>query len=367
MSGLSGAGMVKGRCKYEAKLILEDGSEFCGISFGYPESTSGEVVFCTGMVGYPESLTDPSYYGQILVLTNPIIGNYGIPDFQDEAIQFKYFESSRIQVRALIIDDYSSFYSHYTAEMSLGEWLFQNRIPALCGVDTRSLTQTLRERGTMLGKVIIDGGDVEYYNPGELNVVSEVSCKSVEYYGRGKKRVAVLDLGCKNGIIRELIKREVEVVKLPWDSELKDYDYDGLLISNGPGDPKNCGEVISRVSNIVGDNVPVMGVCLGHQVLALAIGADTYKLKYGHRGQNQPVMDLLDGRCIITSQNHGYAVNDETLPPEWKPWYQNLNDHTSEGMIHESGRFFSVQFHPEAFPGPVDASFIFDKFLAMIG
>ncbi|MBO8130004.1 MAG: glutamine-hydrolyzing carbamoyl-phosphate synthase small subunit [Candidatus Marinimicrobia bacterium] len=351
--------------RLKAKLVLEDGSVFEGNSFGYEKSTSGEVVFCTGMVGYPESLTDPSYYGQILVLTNPIIGNYGVPDFVDQDIQFKYFESSNIQVRALVIDDYSDYYSHYTAKESLGNWLKSHKIPGICNVDTRILTTILRERGTMLGRLLIDE-DVEFFDPNKYNLVKEVSCNEVKIMGKGKKRIAVLDLGCKNGILRELLKRGVEVLRLPWNADIKNFDFDGIVISNGPGDPKMCGDVIENVKGILNDSRPIMGICLGHQILALSVGADTYKMKYGHRGQNQPVVDLKEDKCYITSQNHGFAVKDSTLPSDWIPWFSNLNDKTSEGMMHESGKFFSVQFHPEASPGPIDTSYLFDKFLAVL-
>jgi len=348
-----------------AKLVLEDGNVFEGISFGYPLSTAGEVVFNTGMTGYPESLTDPSYFGEILVLTYPLIGNYGVSPSSENPSINPDFESDRIQVSSLIVSDYSESFSHWKSDRSLGDWLNQQRVPAIHGIDTRTLTKILREKGTMLGKIVIDE-DVDFFDPNQHHLVSQVSVKEPQIYGKGKQRIALLDCGCKMSIISNLVVREFEVLRLPWDTDLRNYDFSGLLISNGPGNPEMCPEAIQSAKYILESNIPIFGICLGHQILALAAGAKTYKLKYGHRSQNQPVIDNPSERCYITSQNHGYAVDADKLPEDWKIWFTNLNDQTNEGIIHSSGRFMSVQFHPEAAPGPVDTMFIFDKFMEIL-
>jgi len=350
--------------KLQAKLVLEDGTVFEGESFGASISAAGEVVFNTGMVGYPESLTDPSYYGQILVLTYPLIGNYGIPE-NDFSVNAEYFESARIQVTGLIVSEESMKYSHWQAVQSLSNWLSSANVPAVSGIDTRRLTQILREKGSMLGKVVLQD-DIGFYDPNHENIVPKVSPKVSTTLGKGSKRVALLDCGCKQSILRHLLQRDVEVLRLPWDTDISQYEFDGLLVSNGPGNPKECVQPVESVRYTIAKDIPTFGICLGNQIIALAAGADTYKLKYGHRGQNQPVMEEGTKRCIITSQNHGFAVNDETIPTGWSPWFRNLNDGTNEGIIHESGRFMSVQFHPEAAPGPEDADFIFDKFIEML-
>ncbi len=349
----------------KAHLILEDGHIFQGTSFGYPASVSGEVVFNTGMTGYPESLTDPSYYGQILCFTYPLIGNYGIPRNKQRQQLGDSFESDHIQVKGLVVSDYSDKYSHWKAQHSLGKWLSSQKISAIREIDVRSLTQILREQGTMLGKIVI-GKSIDWFDPAKYNLVSRVSIKKSRTYGQGKTRIALLDCGCKHNILRSLLKREVEVLRLAWDADVSQYDFSGLLISNGPGDPSNYPEPLQAARYAFDNNIPTMGICLGHQLMALAIGAQTFKLKYGHRSQNQPVIDLRNQKSYITSQNHGYAVDAQTLDKEWHPWFTNLNDKTNEGMRHDSGRFFSVQFHPEAAPGPMDTGFLFDEFLTII-
>jgi len=350
----------------KAELHLENGMVFSGFSFGYEQSVSGEIVFNTGMTGYPESLTDPSYKGEILALTYPLIGNYGVPEFEKERTLQEDFESDKIHIRALIVSEISEDYSHWKSVQSLSEWLKREKIPAISGIDTRTLTQVLRETGTMLGKIIVNNGDVEYYDPNIVNLVSTVSINKHEVHGEGDKTIALLDCGCKFSIIRNFTDRGFRVLRLPWDADLKELEFDALFISNGPGDPEQAKATIESVRWAMEQKIPTMGICLGHQIMALAAGAKTYKLKYGHRSQNQPVMDLLTKRCYITSQNHGYAVDDTNLPKGWKPWFRNLNDNTSEGLIHESGLFKSVQFHPEAEPGPVDTVFIFDRFIDLI-
>ncbi len=318
------------------------------------------------MVGYPESLTDPSYMGQILALTFPLIGNYGMPDESLTGKLKKYYESGSGKVSGLIVDDYSGQYQHWNAGISLAQWLYNQRIPAIGGIDTRMLTKHLREKGTMLGKIIIQDKDISFYNPDEHNLTRLVSSGKPELYGSGEKRVVLLDCGAKSNIIRELIKRDIEVLRVPWDFPLENEPFDGLLISNGPGNPKLYQSVIREIRSVLEKDVPVFGICLGHQLMSLAAGADTYKMKYGHRGQNQPVINPGNKHCYITSQNHGFAVDTDTLPESWSPLYVNLNDGTNEGLIHESGRFFSVQFHPEASPGPVDTTFLFDQFTGLL-
>lgn len=347
-------------------LILEDGSQYEGFSFGKEKSVSGEVVFNTGMVGYYESLTDPSYRGQLLVLTYPLIGNYGVPDREMDYGIERHFESSMIHASALIVADYSFHHSHWGAVKSLGEWLVENGVPGVFGIDTRALTKKLREKGTMLGKLIFDE-DVDFYNPNAENLVSQVSVREpVIYNSQGRPRVVVVDCGVKHNILRSLLERGCSLIRVPWNYDFFDYDFDALLISNGPGDPKMCRETIRQVRRCLSEEIPVFGICLGNQILALAAGANTYKLKYGHRSQNQPCLKKGSRRCYITSQNHGYAVEAGTLPPDWEEWFVNVNDGTNEGLRHTSKPFISVQFHPEHYPGPVDTQFLFDDFLKMV-
>jgi carbamoyl-phosphate synthase small subunit len=347
------------------RLVLEDGTTFSGCSFGKECGRAGEVVFTTGMVGYPESLTDPSYRGQILVLTYPLIGNYGVPPHTERNGLLDFFESDRIQISGLVVADYSERYNHWNAEQSLSKWLTDGGVPALTGVDTRALTKRLREKGVMLGKIVFEE-DMPFLDPNVTNLVAEVSIPElVEYRPEGtpRGRIALLDCGAKSSIVKSFLARGIEVVRAPWNYPLADLKFDGLLISNGPGDPKMCSDAIRNIQKIMQKSLPVMGICLGNQLLALAAGADTYKLKYGHRGQNQPCVDMGSGRCYITSQNHGYAVDERTLPRNWEPLFRNANDETNEGIRHRSKPFFSAQFHPEANPGPVDTAFLFDDFI----
>ncbi|NTV23857.1 MAG: glutamine-hydrolyzing carbamoyl-phosphate synthase small subunit [Nanoarchaeota archaeon] len=344
----------------DARLVLEDGTVFPGISFGYETSVSGEVVFNTGMVGYPETLTDPSYRGQILALTYPIIGSYGVPRLESDGFGLpKNFESGRIQITGLIISQLAKE-SHYTSEMPLAKWLKNNRIPAISGIDTRALTIKLREKGVMLGKIVI-GSDVELTDPNTRNLVAEVSCDKVQKYGNGKK-VVLVDCGAKANIIR-LLAKQCQVIRVPWDYDFTKEEYDGVVVSNGPGDPKACTKTIDNIKKAMSLQKPIFGICLGNQILALASGADTYKLKFGHRSQNQPCIEKGTKRCLITSQNHGYAVDEKTLKQGWMPWFSNANDGTNEGIIHKNGKWKSVQFHPESSPGPEDTSYLLDDFV----
>jgi len=350
-------------CGERAKLVLNDGTEFIGYCFGAKLSVSGEVVFNTGMIGYPESLTDPSYKGQILVLTYPLVGNYGVPPHKlNKYGLYHYFESDKIQISGLIIQDYSHEYHHWTASKSLSKWLKEHNIPGVYGIDTRELTKRLRHKGVMLGKIIVEK-DVPFVDPNTRNLVAEVSIKEPIKYGNGKVRIVLIDCGVKNNIIMNLLRTDTTVIRVPWDYDFHNINFDGLMISNGPGDPKMCKETIKQVRRAIDRKIPTFGICLGNQILALAAGADTYKLKFGHRSQNQPCIDRFTGRCFITSQNHGFAVDTSSLKKGWSEWFYNANDNTNEGIIHESGLFRTIQMHPEATPGPNDLQFLFDEFI----
>ena len=354
------------------KLILSDGTVFLGESFGSEgressglSSTSGEVVFNTGMVGYPESLTDPSYFGQILVLTYPLQGNYGVPNQE-------FWESTKIQVKGLIVQNYIDHPSHFESQKTLGEWLKAEGIPALSGVDTRMLTRKLREHGVMLGRVELLTTNSQLpttiYDPNSENVLPYVSTDAVEIYGEGKKQIILIDCGAKQNIVRQFIKRKVRVARVPWNFNplTSGMDFDGVFISNGPGDPKQAKETIAHVRAVLQQGIPILGICLGSQILALAAGGNTYKLKFGHRGQNQPVLDRTSNKAIITSQNHGFAVDMKSLGNDWSEWFVNLNDGTNEGIRHKKKPFMAVQFHPEASPGPLDANYLFDEFIGQL-
>ena len=354
------------RSDVKARLVLEDGTTFLGKSFGYPRSESGEVVFSTGMVGYPESMTDPSYKGQILTLTFPLIGNYGISSMESNDNILSHFESSEIQVQGLLVSEYSQKYSHNTAKKSLQDWLYEYKIPAISDLDTRTLTRKIREHGVMLGKILVDGNDdPEFYDPNKDNLVARVSTKEVKQYGHGYYKIIVVDCGLKNNILRTFLKHDVVIRQVPWDYDYTKEKFDGVFVSNGPGDPKMCQETINILQKTMEMEKPVFGICLGHQLLALAAGGDTYKLRYGHRSQNQPCV-ASNNTCYITAQNHGFAVNMNSLSSDWKESFRNINDNTNEGMEHISKPFFSVQFHPEGSCGPQDTLFLFDKFLKMV-
>jgi len=354
-----------------ATLILDDGSTYQGFSFGYEGPATGEVVFNTAMTGYPESLTDPSYAGQIMVLTFPLVGNYGVPrrTFTEDGIA-TLMESEKIHAEAMIISDYSHEYSHWNAVGSLSDWLKEEKVPGLYGIDTRALTKKLREHGVMMGRIVIGeakdlevGCDDTAY--GETNYVDQVSTKKVITYGEGegKKRVVLIDCGVKHNIIRSLLRRNVTVIRVPWNYDFTQLEYDGLFISNGPGDPDTCKETVDNIRKALDGDKPVCGICMGNQLMAKAGGASIFKLKYGHRSHNQPVRLVGTNRCFITSQNHGYAVDNDTLGAEWEPLFINMNDGTNEGIRHKTKPFFSSQFHPEACSGPTDTEFMFDLFI----
>jgi carbamoyl-phosphate synthase small subunit len=350
----------------EGRLVLEDGTTFEGSVFGYQKSVNGEVVFSTGMVGYPEALTDPSYTGQILVLTYPLIGNYGVPQGSGTERLSTVFESTTVQIQGLVVSECSSQFSHSQAAKSLADWLYEHRVPALAAIDTRRITKHLREHGSLLGKIEIGEDVLPFYDPNRENLVAKVSVREPVLYQGGKPKVVLIDCGSKHGILRELLARGATVLRVPWDYDFLSEVFDGVVVSNGPGDPKLCGQTVEHLRRVMETDRPIFGICLGNQLLALAGGGDTYKLKFGHRSHNQPCVETSTRRCYITAQNHGYAVRNESLPEGWVPWFVNANDGTNEGIRHHSRPFMSVQFHPEAAPGPEDTRHLFDHFLSFL-
>jgi carbamoyl-phosphate synthase small subunit len=352
--------------RVKVKLILEDGTIFHGRSFGSAIPAAGEVVFNTAMTGYPESLTDPSYRGQILCLTYPLVGNYGAPAKIEENDLYRFYESASIHISGLIVSDYSFEYSHWNATESLDEWLKRNNVPGIYGIDTRALTKRIREKGAMLGKVEPEGTETTFYDPNKVNLVAEVSTHEKKVYGSGKYKILLVDCGVKYNIIRNLLKRDTTIIRVPWDHDFHKEEFDGLFLTNGPGDPKMCGPTIENIKKSFTEQRPVFGICMGNQLMALASGADTYKMKYGHRSHNQPVLQVGTDKAYITSQNHGFAVDNKTLGKDWDPLFININDQTNEGMKHKTKPFFSTQFHPEASGGPTDTDYLFDVFIENI-
>jgi carbamoyl-phosphate synthase small subunit len=348
-----------------ARLVLEDGSIFTGMSFGYEGPATGEIVFNTAMTGYPESLTDPSYKGQILVLTYPSIGNYGVPKKSFENKLPKHFESESIHISAMIISDYSTDYHHWNAEKSLSTWLKEEKIPALHGLDTRLLTKKIREKGSMLAKIEFEE-NIDFYDPNKDNLVAQVSTSTLQTYGNGKLKILLVDCGVKSNIIRHLLRFDTTVIRVPWDYDFTDIEYDGLFISNGPGNPEICDATIQHISKHLEGQRPLFGICLGHQLTALASGAQTYKLKFGHRSHNQPVLQVGTNKAFLSSQNHGFAVDDNTIQENWEPYFINMNDQSNEGLRHQSKPFFTTQFHPEASGGPTDTAFLFEDFIKAV-
>ena len=341
-----------------------------GWAFGYDGPCDGEVVFSTAMVGYTESLTDPSFSGQILCATYPLLGNYGISPMEtDRDGLLKSFESEKIHIRGLVVTDYSEEYSHWDAVKSLGDWMAEQKVPGISGIDTRLLTQILREEGSMLGKIVpegMDDGTFDVADPNLENQAAIVSCKEVIRYGSGDTKVVLVDCGVKHQILRCLVRRGVEVIRVPWDYDFNQMEWDGLFISNGPGNPVHCKSTVEHIRQAMQTGKPICGICLGNQLLGIAAGATTYKLKYGHRSHNQPVRQMGTDRCYITAQNHGYALDESTLPAGWEPYFTNMNDGTNEGIRHKTKPFFTAQFHPEASSGPEDTEFIFDDFISLL-
>ena len=302
-----------------------------------------------------------------MVLTYPLIGNYGVPARSFSGKLSTFLESEKIHADGIIVSDYSENYSHWNATESLGEWLKQEKITGITGIDTRELTKLLREKGSMIGKIVFsDENEIDFIDPNKINQVARVSTTEIITYGNGKKRVVLVDCGVKHNIIRCLLKRNVTVIRVPWDYDFNAIEYDGLFISNGPGDPDTCGITVKHIREAMKKEKPIFGICMGNQLLAKAGGANTYKLKYGHRSHNQPVRLVGTEKCFITSQNHGFAVDNNTLNDEWTPLFVNMNDGTNEGIQHKNKPFFSVQFHPEAASGPTDTEFLFDRFIEMI-
>lgn len=354
----------------DVTLVLQDGTKFKGKSFGYEKPVAGEVVFNTAMMGYPESLTDPSYAGQLMTLTYPLVGNYGVPPFtvEDNGLA-TFMESDRIYASAIIVSDYSESYSHWNACESLADWLKREQVPGVTGIDTRQLTKVLREHGVMMGRIEFDdqkdsevSDNLDY---GSINWVERVSCKDVIRYNEGAgKKVVLVDCGVKNNIIRCLIDRGVEVIRVPWNYDYTAMQFDGLFLANGPGDPDRCVDAVEVLKKQMSSSrKPICGICMGNQLLAKAGGASIYKLKYGHRSHNQPVREVGTNRCYVTSQNHGYAVDAATLGNDWRELFVNMNDGSNEGIRHAVNPWFSSQFHPEACSGPVDTEFMFDRFI----
>jgi len=354
----------------KAQLRLSDGTVMEGWSFGYDGPCDGEVVFSTAMVGYPESLTDPSYSGQILCVTYPLIGNYGVPEegCGPDGIS-REFESERIWVRGLVISDYSENYSHWQAVKSLGDWLKEQKIPGICGIDTRELTKILRDKGSMLGMIVPEGVEKAFPvpDPNLDNQIAIVSTPEVKEYGDpAGKTVVLVDCGVKHNILRCFVQRGIHLIRVPWDYDFNTLEWDGLFISNGPGNPEFCDVTVAHIREAMKKDKPIFGICMGNQLLARAAGASTYKLKFGHRSHNQPARMVGTERCFITSQNHGYAVDETKLGSDWEPLFVNMNDGTNEGIRHKSKPFFSAQFHPEASSGPTDTEFLFDEFISRL-
>lgn len=371
------------RQKTKAVLVLEDGSSFSGQGFGAAKKVSGEVVFSTSMVGYPEALTDPSYKGQILTLTYPLVGNYGVPPHDLEVGLPKYFESESIKVTGLVIHELCMEPHHWASNKTLDQWLKEEDVPGIAGTDTRRLTKKLRQKGVMLGILHVYTDDEEpdfekllrevktVRDPNSADLVADVTVKEpVHHRVGGKNSVVLIDCGVKHSILRYFLKRGTDVIRVPYDfsaDEILEHKPKGLVLSNGPGDPKKCVKTIESVRGLVDEGIPLMGICLGTQILALALGGDTYKLRYGHRSQNQPALDLETHRCYITTQNHGYAVSQDSLSgTDLEAWFVNANDQTLEGIRHKSKPVFAVQWHPEGAPGPYDTEFLFDEFVKLL-
>jgi len=344
-----------------SKLLLSSGEVFPGFSPSWQENAYfGEAVFTTGMTGYVESLTDPSYAGQILTFTYPLIGNYGVPPRTS-------WESGKIQAAGVVVGQVSDAASHWDSEVSFLEWLEREKVPLITGVDTRELTKHLRKKGVSLAAIVVgDKRPRKFIDPNLEHLVAKVSLPQKESVSSGKKKIIAVDCGMKENIVRCLSQFDLEIERVPYNYDYTKEEYDGLFLSNGPGDPQRCPETIAILKKAIKKKKPIFGICLGAQILALSIGAKTYKLKFGHRGQNHPCVDLAQKKCILTSQNHGYAIDEKTIPKDWKVSFRSLNDQSVEGIAHRTLPFFAVQFHPEAHPGPTDAFYLFEKFYKLL-
>ena len=346
--------------KNVAVLSLEDGTKFTGFSFGAETSVQGEVVFNTSMIGYPELLSDPGLRGQILVLTYPLIGNYGVPPRDEEDGLLVNFESEGMQVSGLVVTDYSEEYSHWNVEESLVEWLKKSGVPAIYGIDTRELAKHLRENGEMRGAITIEGAPMQ---PESADRIADVSITEPTTYGAGDITVALLDTGVRNNVIRSLVRRGVKVLRLPWNADLTAHEWDGLVLVDAPDDPSPAA---ANVRKALEKGKPIFGVCGGDKLLALAAGGGIKKLPRGHRSANQPVLEAGTTHAQITTQNHSWAVDEATLPAGWEVWYTNLNDGSTEGIRHTSKPFCAIAWHPEASNRPEEADAIYDDFVAAV-
>ncbi|NMI82985.1 MAG: carbamoyl-phosphate synthase (glutamine-hydrolyzing) small subunit [Candidatus Nitrosopumilus sp. MTA1] len=359
------------------KLVFDDGTVIDGQGFGYSTTVFGEIVFNTGMVGYPEALTDPSYNGQILTLTYPLIGNYGVPDpsIKDDDGISKFFESDKIQVRGLVVHELSLTASHWNLSMTLDEWMHNEKIPGISGIDTRELTKKLRTGGVMMAALVVSDSEIDveeikkqlssapHYNSEQFMEI--VSTKQERVYGDDKKSVVVIDTGAKNAILRNIRQMGYKVILLPWNvtyEKIISYNPKGVVLTSGPGDPQNCPDTIDTAKKLIENNIPTLGICLGAQIIGIAGNTETYKLKYGHRGQNKPCVNLENNQVYVTSQNHGYGITPESLEKsEFNLWFTNADDKTVEGIKHKKQNCIAVQFHPEAAPGPFDCKFVFEE------
>lgn len=341
-----------------SRVVLKSGEIFYGEAPKQQDITYGEVVFNTGMVGYVESLTDPSYAGQILVFTYPLIGNYGVADAS-------CWESHKIHVRGVVMSELSPHYENHSAQTSLKNWLESQHIPYITAVDTRALTKALRTKGVIAGAIVDNdtpASAINFENFVEKNWVDEVSMKQVREYGDGDKLIIAIDCGMKANILRSLLKFPIRIKRVPYNYDFTNEPYDGIFISNGPGDPQTVTATIAILKRAMQHKKPIFGICLGTQLMALAANATTYKLPFGHRSHNQPCLHLESNSCYLTSQNHGFAIDAKSLPDDWRITFKNLNDDSIAGIEHQSLPYFSVQFHPEAAPGPEDTHWLFQKF-----
>jgi carbamoyl-phosphate synthase small subunit len=352
----------------KGKLVLKDGTSFEGEIFGAEKSSAGELVFSTGMVGYPESITDPSYEDQILVFTYPLIGNYGAPEKdKDKNGISTFYESEKVHVKGVVTSEYSKDFSHWNAKKSFADHLKEAGVPGISGIDTRELTKILRSKGSQPAKIIVNNEDIKLYDPNLENLVAKVSIKKPITYNsqKGRKKIIVIDCGVKNNTLHEFLNRGITIRRVPWNYDFfaAGEKFDGVFISNGPGNPALLTETINIIKKCLDKKIPTFGICLGNQLIAHAAGGKTYKMKFGNRSQNQPCIETETKRCYMTTQNHGYAVERKSLPKDWEIWFENVNDKTIEGIRHKKLPFMAVQFHPEACPGPVETSYLFDVFV----